>query len=80
MWTEPGATKYAYDAFSGLTPECVCDALSPSPLTEPMEPQVPHLTADQTIFLAFLVPMFLGAGSFMIVRDLPAVRRLCGEA
>ena len=44
-----------------------------------MEPDVPHLTADQTIFLAFLMPMFLGAGGFMIVRDLPVVRRLCGE-
>ena len=41
---------------------------------------VSHLTADQTIFLAFLVPMFLGAGGFMIIRDLPVVRRLCGEA
>jgi hypothetical protein len=41
---------------------------------------VSHLTPDQIIFLAFLVPMFAGAGSFLIVRDLPAVRRFCGEA
>jgi hypothetical protein len=39
-----------------------------------------HLTADQTLFLAFITPGFFGAGLFLIVRDLPAVRRFCGEA
>jgi hypothetical protein len=40
---------------------------------------VSHLSPDQIIFLSFLVPMFLGSGAYMIVRDLPAVKRFCGE-
>jgi hypothetical protein len=38
------------------------------------------MSPDQIIFLSFLVPMFLGSGADMIIRDLPAVRRFCGEA
>lgn len=38
------------------------------------------MTSDQIIFLAALVPMFFGSGVYMIVRDLPAFRRLIGEA
>jgi len=39
-----------------------------------------HLTPDQIIFLSFVTPGFFGASLFMIIRDLPAVRRFCGEA
>lgn len=38
------------------------------------------MTTDQIIFLSALVPMFAGSGVYMIVRDLPAVRRYLGEA
>ena len=38
-----------------------------------------HLTADQTLFLCFITPGFFGAGLFLIIRDLPAVRRWTGE-
>lgn len=38
-----------------------------------------NLTPDQIVFLAWLTPTFLGACSFMLIRDLPAVRRYLGE-
>ncbi|WP_279599382.1 hypothetical protein [Methylobacterium sp. E-065] len=38
-----------------------------------------NLTPDQIVFLAWLAPVFLGASSIMLVRDLPAVRRYLGE-
>jgi hypothetical protein len=39
-----------------------------------------NLSADNLIFLSFFVPFCFGSGAFLIVRDLPAVRRFCGEA
>lgn len=37
------------------------------------------MSPDQIIFLSFFAPFCFGSGLFLIVRDLPCVRRFCGE-
>ena len=39
-----------------------------------------NLTPDQIMFLFWLTPVFLGASSIMLIRDLPVVCRYLGEA
>lgn len=39
-----------------------------------------NLPASDLLFLAYFVPACFGSGLFLIVRDLPAVKRFCGEA
>ena len=42
-------------------------------------PPMSRIPADNLLFLSFFVPFCFGAGLFLIVRDLPAVKRFVGE-